>query len=219
VSEPSRPEPLRVTAGSDKTPRCLASPRKRAQVVHTFLHHELQAAELMCWAVLVFVDTPRAFRRGLIGICRDEIRHMGMYRQYLQQLGFQFGDFPVRDWFWQRVPGCETPLSFVATLGVGLEGGNLDHTARFAVRFREAGDEVGAQLQERVGAEEVAHVRFALKWMRHWAGSDDFDGWRAELPSPLSPILMRGRPLNRLDRQRAGMSDPFIASLDAWVAQ
>ncbi len=219
VNQPSRPPPLDVSSGADKTPRSLKHPRKRAQLIHAFLHHELQAAELMCWAVLVFVDTPREFRRGLVGICRDEIRHMGMYRRYLHDLGFSYGDFSVRDWFWERIPSCTTALHFVATLGIGLEGGNLDHTARFAVRFREAGDEVGAQLQERVGAEEVAHVRFALKWFRQWAGSDDFDVWRAQLPSPLSPILMRGRPLNVAERRRAGMSDSFVVALDAWVAQ
>jgi len=192
---------------------------KRAQLIHSFLHHELQAAELMCWAALRFADAPREFRRGLLGVCRDEIRHMGMYRAYLNELGFGFGDFPVRDWFWQRVPSCETPLQFVATMGVGLEGGNLDHAARFAARFREVGDEAGAILQERVGAEEVAHVRFALKWFRHWSGTDEFDAWRGQLPAPLSPILMRGRPLNVADRCRAGMTEQFVSLLDAWKAQ
>ncbi len=180
------------------------------------MHHELQAAELMCWAVLAFPDTPREFRRGLMAICHDEVRHMAMYRAYLRDLGYDYGDFPVRDWFWERVPRCPDAHSFVATLGIGFEGGNLDHTQRFAARLRAAGDEAGAQLQEKVGLEEIAHVRFALRWYRQWSDDDSFDLWRAALPLPLSPVLMRGRPLDRERRRQAGLGDAFIDALDRW---
>ncbi len=196
--------------------------QKRAQLAHTFWHHELQAAELMCWALLKFPDTPASFRRGLVAICRDEIRHMKMYADYLAELGFSIGDFTVRDWFWLRLPNCASPLSFVATMGVGLEGGNLDHTERFAARFRAVGDELGAELQEQVGREEIPHVRFALHWFRRWrepaAAStlEEFDRWRKLLPAPLSPILMRGRPLARKQRVEAGMTEPFVDALAQW---
>ncbi len=59
-------------------------------------------------------------------------------------------------------------MGFVAALGIGLEGANLDHTARFAERFRAVGDEAGAALQERICAEEVPHVRFAASWFARW---------------------------------------------------
>lgn len=221
VREPGRPAELRIVQRGNKTPgtNALREPKRRAELMHTFLHHELQAAELMCWALLAFPETPEEFRRGLLGICRDELRHMQMYGEYLVELGFQYGDFPVRDWFWERVPTCQSAVEFVATLGVGLEGGNLDHTERFAARFRAAGDERGAALQERVGAEEIAHVRFALRWFSHWAGGDGFGLWAKHLPAPLSPILMRGKPLNVAARERAGMSAAFVRLLDEWTVQ
>ncbi len=219
-ARPGRPARLRVENVGMPTPglQALASPRKRAQLMHTFWHHELQAAELMCWALLSFPRTPRSFRRGLLAICGDEIRHMQMYREDIERLGFAVGDFPVRDWFWQRVPACDTPLSYVATMGVGFEGGNLDHTARFAHRFRRAGDETGAALQEQIGREEVPHVRFALSWFRRWKYGVRFDGWRAELPPPLSPLLMRGKPLARQPRKASGMPDSFVEALAGWRA-
>lgn len=67
-----------------------------------------------------------------------------------------------------------TPAQFVVVLGVGFEGANLDHTLRFAERFRAIGDEAGARLQERVGEEEIPHVRFALRWLARWTKADDF---------------------------------------------
>lgn len=218
LDRPGRPPSLVLSAHSTKTPgpEALRSPSRRAQLVHTFLHHELQAAELMAWAVLAFPASPRAFRGGLLHIALDEVRHMALYRDYLATLGHRFGDFPVRDWFWERVPASLTPAHFVAVLGVGFEGANLDHTARFAERFRAIGDEAGAKIQEQVGAEEIPHVRFALRWLRRWTHATDFQVWAAHLPPPLSPILMRGKPLNRESRLRSGFSEPFLAELLSW---
>jgi len=219
LSHPGRPPELRVIERAEKT-RGLTTPRGRARAVHTFFHHELQAAELMAWAVLAFPDTPRAFREGLLRIALDEVRHMGFYARHLELLGFRFGDFPVRDWFWARVPSCADAVSFVSVMGLGLESANLDHAAQFAARFRALGDEEGARIQELVGLEEIAHVRFGARWFCALSGAPegtlDFDRWCAALPAPLSPLLMRGRPIQHEARRRAGQPDTFLERLAAW---
>ena len=139
-----------------------------------------------------------------------------MYAEHIAELGFAFGDFPVNDWFWQRVPAAQSPASFVAVMGLGFEGANLDHTRRFAQRFRRAGDERGARLQEQIGAEEIPHVAFGAHWFAQFAGQLDFESWAEALPRPLSPMLMRGRPCNREARLRAGFSEAFLEQLDQW---
>jgi uncharacterized ferritin-like protein (DUF455 family) len=215
LKQPGRPPELNLLAKAPKT-RGLATPRGRARALHTFLHHEMQAAELMAWALLAFPDAPREFRAGLVRIALDEVRHMRLYAQQIERLGHGVGNFPVRDWFWERIPACATPTSFVAAMGLGLESANLEHTASFAARFREAGDEEGARTQEIVGREEIAHVRFGARWFEEFTGDLDFDTWREALPEPLSPMLMRGRPLDRDVRARAGFSASFLDRLDAW---
>jgi uncharacterized ferritin-like protein (DUF455 family) len=218
IDRPGRPPELRIAMHSDKTPGpgALRNPARRAALVHRFLHHELQAAELMSWALLAFPLAPRAFKRGLVRIAQDEIAHMAAYRQYLAALGFAVGSFPVRDWFWQRIPSVPTPAHFVAVMGMGLEGGNLDHSARFAERLRAAGDTEGARLLTKICVEEIPHVRFALRWFRRWVDDADFSAWAGHLPPPLSPWVMRGAPLNRADRIRAGYSQPFLDELERW---
>jgi uncharacterized ferritin-like protein (DUF455 family) len=218
IARPGRPPELRVTPRAPKAPgpEAMRAPVRRAALVHTFFHHELQAAELMCWAVLAFADAPEAFRQGLVGVMRDEIRHMGLYTQHLAALGARFGDFPVRDWFWQRIPSASSPASFVATVGMGLEGANLDHAVRFAERFRAIGDEQGAVIQERIGTEEIPHVRFALRWFERFTGEASFEAWARHLPPPLSPLLMRGAPLAREARLSAGFSAAFVDALERW---
>ncbi len=215
IGAPGRPPELHVTDRADKT-RGLRAPSGRARALHTFLHHELQAAELMAWALLAFPDAPLEFREGLIRIALDEARHMRMYATHIERLGHRVGEFPVRDWFWTRVPTCRDPASFVAVMGLGLESANLEHTSTFATRFREAGDEDGARVQELVGLEEIAHVRFGVRWFAHFTGGLEFQTWMRALPEPLTPLLMRGRPVRRDARLRAGQPDRFIDELDAW---
>lgn len=210
-----RPKELVLTERAAATPRpgALRDPRARAQLLHTFWFHELQAAELMCWAVLRYNDAEPEFRRGLVKIWKDEVRHMRLYAEHMQLLGFAPGAFPVRDWFWQRVPACRTKVMFVAMLGMGLEAANLEHAPRFAQWFRAAGDAAGGALQDRVASEEIGHVGFATYWFKRWTGADDFETWMEALPRPLSPLLMRGKTINRAARLAAGMSEAFIDRL------
>lgn len=215
---PTRPAELVV---AERTPRsvrsgALRTPAGRARVLHTFCHHELQAAELFAWAILRFPHTEPAFRRGLLRLFDDELRHARLYRDELERLGSRFGAHPVRDWFWERVPSAADEVAFVAFLGIGLEGGNLEHARRFADRFRAAGDERAARVQELVASEEEAHVRFAAEWFRRWTGAVSFDDWRARIPDPVSPTLLRGTPVDRDARRRAGLDDDFLDRLEAW---
>ena len=219
LEKPGRPDVLRVVARAPKAPGpdAIRDPTRRAELVHTFLHHELQAAELMCWALLAFPDAPRAFKKGLLRITHDEIRHMNMYLAYMEKLGHSFGDFPVRDWFWERVPQSPTPAHYVAVMGMGFEGGNLDHTVRFEKRFAAIGDEEGARIQAVVCAEEIPHVRFAVRWFKRLTEKVEFEAWRTYLPQPLSPMVMRGTPQNKYARARAGFPEAFLTELEQWV--
>jgi uncharacterized ferritin-like protein (DUF455 family) len=218
LTGPGRPPELTLASRAPKSPgiHALQSPERRAELMHTFLHHELQAAELMAFALLAFPEAPLAFRRGLLRVLADEVRHAGLYQAYLTTLGFSYGSFPVRDWFWERVPKCPSPAHFAALMGIGFEGGNLDHTQRFAERLRAAGDERGAELEERIGHEEIPHVRFALSWFRHFAGGDSFALWTSYLVPPLTPTVMRGAPINKESRRKSGMTEQFIDDLEAW---
>jgi len=218
IDRPGRPFELEVVASTRRSvsKARLRNPSDRARVLHTFLHHELQAAELMCWAILRFSGAPRSFRFGMLAICQDELRHMRMYRDELDRLGHAFGDFPVRNWFWQRVPAARSVAEFVALLGIGLEGANLDHAERFRAWFEEVGDRRAARVQSIVLAEEIPHVAFAIKWFGTEAGEASFDAWRRHLVPPLTPTMLKGRPLNQRARLRAGFTESFLADLERW---
>jgi uncharacterized ferritin-like protein (DUF455 family) len=213
---PGRPPELRHARRGRPVPPMLSDPSARAKLLHTFFHHELQAAELMCWALLRFADAEPAFRSGLLGICQDEIRHMNAYRVEIERLGFAIGHYPVRDSFWKRVPECAAPVEFVALMGMGFEAANLEHAPFFGERLAAAGDERAARLQELIAAEELGHVRFAVHWFERWTGGQDFEAWCAALPAPLTPLMMRGKQFDARARRNAGMSEQFVSALQHW---
>lgn len=216
---PGRPPELRPAVGKQKTPTGaqLASPEKRARLLHLFFHHELQAAELFAWASLSFVDAPRGLRAGWLKLALEEVRHMGLYAQEIERLGAQIGDFPVRDWFWDRVPSCTSAASFLALVGVGLEGGNLDHGERFEAMFEAVGDHASALAIRRVADEEVAHVRFAVRWLdKLGVPVRSLDELSRLLPPPLSPMVLRGQPFAREARLRAGLSPALLDAIEAY---
>lgn len=218
LAGPARPPDWVLLDKAEKRPSAgaLRRPEPRARLLHTCLHHELQAAELFAWAFLCFPETPREFRAGLLRLAREELEHAGLYRLRLRALGFEFGAFGMRDWFWQRARGCRTPLEFVALMGLGLEGGNLEHGARLCQQFRAAGDEDSARVFERIQREEIGHVAFGRLWFERFVGAPlEFEAWRRALPPPLSPALLKGRPLNRAARRQAGLSAPFLDALEA----
>lgn len=216
IASPGRPAHLRVVERAPSAPRpeSLRDPRARARLFLTFAHHELQAAELFAWAVVAWPDAPREFRGGLVRLAQEELAHRRAYVAHAQHLGEVDGAVPVRDWFWRRVASCATPAEFVALQGLGLEGANLEHSARYARHFREFGDEAGARILDAVESDEIEHVAFSARWFaRFTARPLDYDTWRASLPAPLTPALFQGRPLNRAARLRAGLDEAFLARL------
>ena len=205
VAAPGRPAELRTTVRGERTKgaQALQSAAERARMLHTFAHHELQAAELFAWAILAYPQTPRVFKAGLLRLCLEELTHLRHYLGHMRTLGVEFGALPVRDWFWARVAACPDPLSFVALQGLGLEGANLEHSA-------------GAQIMELVERDEVGHVAFARHWFERFSGAAlDFELWSRALPPPLTPALFRGEPLNRTARAQAGLDARFLDALAA----
>lgn len=58
-------------------------------------------------------------------------------------------------------------------------------------------------------------MRFALGWFAQWTGGVSFETWLAALPPPVSPILLRGLPLDREARGAAGFPGSFLDALAA----
>ncbi len=213
---PAREERLAL-ARKVKVPRVagMGDPRQRARILHAFANHELQAVELFAWAALAFPSAPTAFRRGLVAVLADEQRHLRLYIERLEAFGVRFGDYPLSGYFWKKTDGLTSPLAFVCAMGLSFEAANLDHSLAYATAARQAGDEESAALFERIHREEIAHVRFAWRWLCRLKppGESAWDAFVAGLTWPLRPELSLGREPDWEARARAGLAPDFLAEL------
>jgi uncharacterized ferritin-like protein (DUF455 family) len=220
--EPGRAPAIAIerdTRKKRKVPRLegFADPAQRVRILHALANHELQALELFAFALLEFPQAPPAFRRGLLRILAEEQIHFTLYRQRMNSLGTDFGDFPLSGYFWTRAQAITTALEFVATMCLTFENANLDHACDLEAAAERCGDEATAAALRVVRDDEISHVRFGLHWLAQWKspGESDAAAWRRSIVHPLRPELARGDSFREDLRRDAGFDEEFIAVLRA----
>lgn len=218
ISAPGRPANLTIVSPSRaKVPPLdgMVDPRQRSRILHALANHELQAAELFAWALLAFPDAPATFRSGLLCLVAEEQQHCRMYMARLGEWKVGLGDYPVSGYFWGKVKDITTPQRFVCTMALTFENANLDHAANYGARARELGDEKTARLFERIGKDEVRHVRFGWRWLKRWKQPDEtmWEAYRGSVVWPLRPGLARGEVFHPEGRIAVGMDPEFIRRL------
>ena len=192
------------------------SEKERGLVLHFFANHELLALELMALALLKFPEAPEKFRRGLVQTLRDEQEHVRLYQKRMQEIGVQFGEIPVGDFFWKAIGPMETPMDFVTGLSLTLEQANLDYARHYAQVYRQLDDPETAAILERIYRDEIGHVKHGLTWFRRWqeTGLSEWDAYRRALRFPLGPARAKGIGFNRAGRLQAGLSADYIDELE-----
>ncbi len=192
------------------------SEKERGLVLHFFANHELLALELMALALLKFPQAPEKFRRGLVQTLKDEQEHVRLYQQRMQEIGVQFGEIPVGDFFWKAIGPMETPMDFVTGLSLTLEQANLDYARHYAEVYRQLDDPETAAILERIYRDEIGHVKHGLTWFRRWqeTGLSEWDAYRQALRFPLGPARAKGIGFNRAGRLQAGLSADYIDELE-----
>ena len=192
------------------------SEKERGLVLHFFANHELLALELMALALLKFPQAPEKFRRGLVQTLRDEQEHVRLYQRRMQEIGVQFGEIPVGDFFWKAIGPMETPMDFVTGLSLTLEQANLDYARHYAEVYQQLDDPQTAAILERIYRDEIGHVKHGLTWFRRWQEAElsEWDAYRQALRFPLGPARAKGIGFNRAGRLQAGLSADYIDELE-----
>ena len=192
------------------------SDKERGLVLHFFANHELLALELMALALLKFPDAPEKFRRGLVQTLKDEQEHVRLYQERMAEVGVEFGEIPVSDFFWKSIGPMESPIDFVTGLSMTLEQANLDYAVYYAETYRRLDDAATAAILERVYRDEIGHVKHGLTWFNRWRSHQEgeWDAYRRALRFPLSAARAKGIGFNRQGRAQAGFSAAYIDELE-----
>ncbi len=221
---PGRPETLSLDRWQSEAragfpnPTTLHEDEDRALAIHFFANHELLAVELMALCLLKFPDAPKEFRHGVAQTLIEEQVHTELYIERMQQLGFEFGAFPVNDFFWKCTAPMRSPLEFVSQMSLTFEQANLDYSRFYADLFHELGDDGTSKILERIHIDEIGHVGHGLKWFRRWHDADesDWDAYRRVVRFPLTPSRAKGIGFQVEARRRAGLPEDFISELGVY---
>jgi uncharacterized ferritin-like protein (DUF455 family) len=221
-SRPGRGKSISFSEEQLKFPKSarLKEDEKKAVALHSFANHELLAIEMMAAALLVYPhgdDESIRFKKGILVALKDEQKHFNLYVSRLRELGYEFGDFPLNDFFWRQMEKLKTPDQYTAVMALTFEAANLDFAFYYSKIFRGLGDERTANILDIVLEDELSHVAFGSHWMKRWKGERDLWSYYMDsLPWPLTPARSRGIDFNPELRKRANLDSDFLNSLLAY---
>ena len=186
---PPRAMPKRGRGGSE---------RSRVALWHSLAHIEFVAIDLaLDMAGRFGGELGRALVDDFIAVAADEAMHFALIERKLRALGSHYGALPAHDGLWQAAH--ETRHDATARLAIVpmvLEARGLDITPATLARVREAGDESGARILQRILDDEIRHVGFGAKHFREASRTRD------ETPRELWQNLVR-------THFRGGLKPPF----------
>ncbi|MFA5583038.1 MAG: DUF455 family protein [Bacteriovoracaceae bacterium] len=219
---PSREEKIKFSSEQLKFPKkdSLRIDEKKAMALHSFANHELLAIEMMAAAILVFphkTDDDIKIKKGIFTALKDEQKHFKLYVNRLNELGFEFGDFPLNDFFWRQMPSIKSMGEYFAVMALTFEAANLDFAQYYKNVFLSFDDHKTAQILDIVLEDEISHVALGSYWMKKWRVDKSlWQYYLDSLPWPLTPARSRGIGFDPLLHSKAMGDDDFISQLKTY---
>ena len=192
--------------------------QNKAMAIHSFANHELLAIEMMAAALLVYphkTEEDIRFKKGIVTALKDEQKHLKLYIKRLNEMGYEFGDFSLNDFFWRQMPKLPTAAHYTAVMALTFEAANLDFAQYYAQVFRDFNDEETAKVLDEVLVDEISHVSFGAHWMKRWRQDKKlWDYYRECLPWPMTPARSRGLGFDKDLHLKAMTDAEFVRELD-----
>ena len=191
--------------------------RRRAMALSSFANHELLAVEIMAASLVVLphkTAEDKKVKLGIFNSLKDEQRHFKMYVQRMNELGFEFGDFPLNVFFWKYMKDIKDASSYFAVMSLTFEAANLDFAKYFEDQFRQVGDDKTANILEEVYNDEISHVALGVNFLNKWR--EDKSLWEyyvGQLPFPLTAARSKGQFVNKEARVASKFDSDFIEKL------
>lgn len=195
----------------------LGEPEKKAMALHSFANHELLAIEMMAAAILVYphqTEEDIRFKKGVLSAMKDEQKHLTLYICRLNELGYQFGDFPLNDFFWRQMPKLPTAAHYLAMMALTFEAANLDFAQYYSKIFKQMGDDKTSAILDLVLEDEISHVALGAHWMKKWRQDKTLWKYYMEcLPWPLTPARSKGIGFDHKLHEKAMSDLDFVTEL------
>ncbi len=214
---PGRPERPVLVHPSQLKNRAVGSQEGRAALIHALAHIEANAINLALDVIWRFDGMPERFYLDWLQVAREEALHFQLLSGHLNDLGFDYGDFPAHNGLWEMAKKTQGDLlARLALVPRTLEARGLDASPAIKNKLISVGDRKGADILDIILRDEIGHVAIGNHWYRHLCTARGLDpvSTYAALATAYGAQKLKG-PFNLEARRAAGFDEAELAQLCA----
>ena len=136
--------------------------------IHAICHIEFNAINLALDAVYRFQDMPLQYYLDWLKVANEEATHFSLLSDYLQELGYQYGDFDAHNGLWQMTVDTDYDvLSRMALVPRVLEARGLDVTPSIRAKFKDSKFQKMVEILDIIYHDEIGHVKIGNYWYKY----------------------------------------------------
>ncbi len=144
--------------------------------IHAICHIEFNAINLALDAIYRFQKMPNQFYLDWIKVATEESYHFSLLKQYLEELGYQYGDFDAHNGLWQMAVDTDYDiLARMALVPRVLEARGLDVTPSIRKKFSGSRFKRMVEILDIIFKDEIGHVKIGNYWYRYLCNQRDID--------------------------------------------
>lgn len=217
---PGCPDRPALHSHLDVPKRSPFTPEGLAALLHAVAHIEFNAINLALDAVWRFGGMPRAYYLDWLKVADEEALHFSLLRALLQDMGYDYGDFPAHTGLWDMTRKTEGDvLARMALVPRTLEARGLDATPPMQAKLRKVGSSNALRavaILDILLRDEIGHVAIGNHWYRHVCAQRGLEplATYALLARQYGAPRLKG-PLNLEARRAAGFEAGELALLEA----
>ena len=168
LAVPGRPDKPELVQPRELPRRKINSLEGRVSLLHAICHIEFNAINLAWDAVYRFRDMPVEYYSDWMKIAKEEAEHFSLLSDYINELGFAYGDFAAHNGLWEMAVDTDHDvLVRMALVPRVLEARGLDVTPGIMEKFASVGDKRANEILTVIQREEIGHVEIGSRWFRY----------------------------------------------------
>lgn len=215
IEVPGRPDKPELVSPSCLKQRKLGSELGRATLIHAITHIEFNAINLALDAVYRFRDMPDKYYTDWVQVAFEESYHFSLLTKRLDDLGYQYGDFPAHNGLWEMALKTDHNVMVrMALVPRVLEARGLDVTPSMMKNLEKVGDLQTVEALKIILRDEIGHVAIGSRWFKYCCKLNgyDYEEKFRELLLEYMGGKLRG-PFHTEARIQAGFSPEEIEAL------
>ncbi len=196
----------------------LSSKEGQARLLHDLASIELQAMELALRTLTEYHKEIKGtkYLDLLVQLVLSERSHLQMCVNGIQELGFQWGDWPVHLALWKSAGPEDSLIDRVFIVHRYLEGSGLDAADTLLRRLSGVNGKHLDTIVKTISEEEMDHVQFGSRWFFDLCRVSKLDAYtifRETLKKVRIKLPKRLEPINSALRTKALFSEAEIDTL------